>query len=237
MMRSDGQLGFPGGIIDPGEDIVQGLNRECVEEIGADLQVTEQGTSNKVNDMIYDLIDKFSILRLPFLIDDPARFVRQIGPPCICKGNQYGKVWRNWKEHLLCRRVWKGGKLEENQTYAVLILSFSGVWIVQGSDFNLLGNQRIATLFKESILWKLQGPVALRFNQMQHFVPRSNFKSHWNFWKNCLTTFRIKHSVLTWSISWQVWRRCRRPTTDWCRDPSAPWSPLKHQHRQRGSWV
>ena len=92
MMRSDGQLGFPGGIIDPGEDIVQGLNRECVEEIGADLQVTEQGTSNKVNDMIYDLIDKFSILRLPFLIDDPARFVRQIGPPCICKGNQYGKV-------------------------------------------------------------------------------------------------------------------------------------------------
>ena len=33
-LRFDGALGFPGGLIDPGEAIVDGLNRECVEEIG-----------------------------------------------------------------------------------------------------------------------------------------------------------------------------------------------------------
>ena len=36
MFRDDGSFGFPGGLIDPGEDIVDGLNRECREEIGLD---------------------------------------------------------------------------------------------------------------------------------------------------------------------------------------------------------
>ena len=36
-MRFDGKLGFPGGLVDPGEDIVAGLNRELVEEINLDL--------------------------------------------------------------------------------------------------------------------------------------------------------------------------------------------------------
>jgi U8 snoRNA-decapping enzyme len=36
-MRFDGKLGFPGGLIDPGEEIVAGLNRELVEEINLDL--------------------------------------------------------------------------------------------------------------------------------------------------------------------------------------------------------
>ena len=36
-MRFDGKLGFPGGLVDPGEAIVTGLNRECVEEINLDL--------------------------------------------------------------------------------------------------------------------------------------------------------------------------------------------------------
>ena len=35
-LRFDGALGFPGGLIDPGEVIVDGLNRECSEEIGLD---------------------------------------------------------------------------------------------------------------------------------------------------------------------------------------------------------
>ena len=35
-LRFDGALGFPGGLIDPGEAIVDGLNRECIEEIGLD---------------------------------------------------------------------------------------------------------------------------------------------------------------------------------------------------------
>ena len=35
-MRFDGLIGFPGGLIDPGEDAVTGLNRELEEEIGLD---------------------------------------------------------------------------------------------------------------------------------------------------------------------------------------------------------
>ena len=37
-MRFDGKLGFPGGLVDPGEDIVFGLNRELVEEINLDIE-------------------------------------------------------------------------------------------------------------------------------------------------------------------------------------------------------
>jgi len=33
-MRFDGQIGFPGGFIDEGEDLITGLNREVEEEIG-----------------------------------------------------------------------------------------------------------------------------------------------------------------------------------------------------------
>ena len=36
-MRFDGKLGFPGGLVEPGEDIVTGLNRELAEEINLDL--------------------------------------------------------------------------------------------------------------------------------------------------------------------------------------------------------
>lgn len=37
-MRFDGKVGFPGGLVDPGEDIITGLNRELVEEINLDLK-------------------------------------------------------------------------------------------------------------------------------------------------------------------------------------------------------
>lgn len=33
-LRFDGTFGFPGGLIKPGEDVVDGLNREMAEEIG-----------------------------------------------------------------------------------------------------------------------------------------------------------------------------------------------------------
>ncbi|PSN48637.1 U8 snoRNA-decapping enzyme [Blattella germanica] len=36
-MRFDGYIGFPGGLIDEGEDIVFGLNRELVEEMHIDI--------------------------------------------------------------------------------------------------------------------------------------------------------------------------------------------------------
>jgi len=32
-MRFDGKLGFPGGMIDQGEDVLPGMNRELVEEL------------------------------------------------------------------------------------------------------------------------------------------------------------------------------------------------------------
>ena len=36
-VRFDGNYGFPGGLMDPGENPVMGLNRECQEEIMLDL--------------------------------------------------------------------------------------------------------------------------------------------------------------------------------------------------------
>ncbi|KAK8394503.1 hypothetical protein O3P69_006586 [Scylla paramamosain] len=35
-LRFDGTFGFPGGLVDKGEDMVEGLNRELMEEIGWD---------------------------------------------------------------------------------------------------------------------------------------------------------------------------------------------------------
>lgn len=37
-MRADGYLGFPGGFVDPGETVVEGLHREIFEEAGVKLQ-------------------------------------------------------------------------------------------------------------------------------------------------------------------------------------------------------
>ena len=36
-MRFDGKMGFPGGLIDPGEQVCDGLNRELQEEIALDV--------------------------------------------------------------------------------------------------------------------------------------------------------------------------------------------------------
>jgi len=37
-LRFDGYIGFPGGIIDEGEDILSGLNRELFEEVNINVQ-------------------------------------------------------------------------------------------------------------------------------------------------------------------------------------------------------
>ena len=39
-MRFDGVLGFPGGLLEKGEDPVNGLNREMEEEIGLEVHNT-----------------------------------------------------------------------------------------------------------------------------------------------------------------------------------------------------
>jgi len=41
-LRFDGLLGFPGGLIDPGESVEVGLNREVKEEMGLDFGITAE---------------------------------------------------------------------------------------------------------------------------------------------------------------------------------------------------
>lgn len=38
-LRYDGYLGFPGGLIDPGEDLVKTVNRELAEEMNLDTKL------------------------------------------------------------------------------------------------------------------------------------------------------------------------------------------------------
>lgn len=42
MLRHDGRFGSFGGIIEDGEDVAVGVNRETEEEIGVDLGVTKE---------------------------------------------------------------------------------------------------------------------------------------------------------------------------------------------------
>lgn len=39
-VRFDGLFGFPGGLVEPEENPVDGLNREMAEEIGLDVGIT-----------------------------------------------------------------------------------------------------------------------------------------------------------------------------------------------------
>ncbi|XP_013871724.1 U8 snoRNA-decapping enzyme [Austrofundulus limnaeus] len=41
-MRFDGLLGFPGGLVDAGESLEEGLNRELLEELGMAVSVSEE---------------------------------------------------------------------------------------------------------------------------------------------------------------------------------------------------
>ena len=39
-LRFDGKLGYPGGIIDPGETIIEGVQREILEETNLKMKLT-----------------------------------------------------------------------------------------------------------------------------------------------------------------------------------------------------
>ena len=39
-LRFDGKLGYPGGMIDPGETIIQGVEREILEETNLKVKIT-----------------------------------------------------------------------------------------------------------------------------------------------------------------------------------------------------
>lgn len=53
-MRFDGNLGFPGGLVDPGEDSVEALNRELTEEMNLD------GSKHEITEACY-IVSHWSI--------------------------------------------------------------------------------------------------------------------------------------------------------------------------------
>ena len=61
-MRSDGLLGFPGGLVDPGESPLQAVNRELEEEIGLDLSRHRLEES----DHVISFLNKKKVLVLHF---------------------------------------------------------------------------------------------------------------------------------------------------------------------------
>lgn len=54
-MRFDGYLGFPGGLVDAGENPVQAVNRELVEEVGYNLKT--QGKICQSDHLFTHLVD------------------------------------------------------------------------------------------------------------------------------------------------------------------------------------
>lgn len=42
-LRSDGAIGFPGGIVEPGESVLEGAEREFLEETGSVIKLTKEG--------------------------------------------------------------------------------------------------------------------------------------------------------------------------------------------------
>ena len=50
-LRFDGLLGFPGGLVDPGENVVKGLNRELQEEINLG-KVSEEISPLKIHKLL-----------------------------------------------------------------------------------------------------------------------------------------------------------------------------------------
>ncbi|XP_060083283.1 U8 snoRNA-decapping enzyme-like [Ylistrum balloti] len=58
-MRFDGVIGFPGGLVDPGENPVEAANREMVEEIGLDLK---KHSITKDNHIVSYFNDKKSLV-------------------------------------------------------------------------------------------------------------------------------------------------------------------------------
>lgn len=55
-LRFDGKLGYPGGIIDPGETIIQGVEREILEETMLKTTLTE-------NDFVASMEQEYKVIR------------------------------------------------------------------------------------------------------------------------------------------------------------------------------
>ena len=74
-LRFDGKFGYPGGFIDPGESIVEGVNREMNEEMSIDLDevsVTEKDFVFSVEQEQKDekFGQKFAKLKLYFFVKE-----------------------------------------------------------------------------------------------------------------------------------------------------------------------
>ncbi|KAK7867726.1 hypothetical protein R5R35_002235 [Gryllus longicercus] len=69
-MRFDGYIGFPGGLIDDGENTVSGVNRELVEEINFDL---EKFTIKEEHHVISHVNEKLKLILHFFAIEVPLQ--------------------------------------------------------------------------------------------------------------------------------------------------------------------
>lgn len=85
-MRFDGLLGFPGGLVDKGEDPVTGLNREMLEEIGLDL---EQYAFNDGEHAISFLHEKKKLILHFYIKEVSIEQFRGIEEKC-CHAHEYG---------------------------------------------------------------------------------------------------------------------------------------------------
>ena len=82
-LRFDGKFGYPGGFIDPGESIVEGVNREMNEEMSIDLNEVSVTKEDFVFSVEQEQKDekfgqKFAKLKLYF-------FVKEIDEPTFNK--------------------------------------------------------------------------------------------------------------------------------------------------------
>jgi ADP-ribose pyrophosphatase YjhB (NUDIX family) len=65
-----GKLGFPGGFVNPGEGAVEGVRRECIEEIGWDPGENVQFMASFPNEYLYKGV-VYHTCDLYFTVSDP----------------------------------------------------------------------------------------------------------------------------------------------------------------------
>ena len=108
-LRFDGKLGYPGGMIDPGETIIQGVEREILEETNLKVKLTpqdfivamQQDYSRTKNGKVYEKIKLYFFAKeideksyLEF--EEESRKAKHFGEEVI--SNQFAIIELIWKQ-------------------------------------------------------------------------------------------------------------------------------------------